>query len=981
MTVKITTDILESYLQCRYKGHLKLVGERGTPSDYEQLMKVSREHVQRAARKNLLARYEGSEPLRNTTLKPAVLKQGISLILDSIVDNNELSVRVDALQRVPGPSRLGDFHYLPLLFHEAEHPSQKQRSLLELCGLILAPLQGREPDAGILIHGQGCEVNKIKLNLHNGQSRRMLKEIRSINSGAPPRLVLNRHCQICEFRERCYTEALAKDDLSLLRGMSQKEITKHHKRGIFTVTQLSCTFRPRKRRKQAQQKPQPHQAALQALGIREQKTHVYGTPELPTCATRIYFDLEGDPDRRFVYLLGMIVQIGESEDRYSFWADTRGEEPRLYQQFLDVVGRYDDFRLYSYGSYEAAFLRRMLKHTNKPEHGEQLLARLVNVLSIVYAHVYFPTYSNSLKDIARYLNFSWTEADASGIQSIVWRRKWERTRSSVLKEKLTTYNMEDCAALKKVTEFLFAICPSHPSANGGQITDHEGRKISRVEDIDPQWSRREWGTADFTIPDFEIINNCAYFDYQQDRVYIRTSKPLNRSRTHRLNKKGKKNLKANRFVEISSQTCRFCGGTELVRRQDGRLARLSYDLRISRSGIRRWITRFTTTWHWCMQCKKRFLPREYLNLDEHFHPLKSWAMYEHVAHRTSFSNIAEKISQYFGLPAHESDVSNFKQLLARYYAETYQQNLAKIVAGALIHADETEVHLKQVGKGYVWIFTNLEEVVFMYRKSRKGDFLHDLLKNFRGVLVSDFYRPYDALACEQQKCLIHLIRDFNHDIRSNLWDEELKALASDFGRLLRLIVATIDQYGLKQRHLNKHRRDVDSFYRTVSKRVYRSDVAEGYRKRLVTYQDKLFTFLCHDGVPWNNNNAEHAVKRFADYREIVDGQFTEVGLNRYLVLLSLYVTCKYKGISFLQFLLSREKDIDVFRQSGGRRRVQPTIELIPDGYKYGRRSRRRDWDQIPQQPFTDMKVELNTSEVRQVLAEKKLSLKRLTQKS
>src|SRR5205807_4441379 len=68
----------------------------------------------------------------------------------------------------------------------------------------------------------------------------------------------------------------------------------------------------------------------------------------------------------------------------------------------------------------------------------------------------------------------------------------------------------------------------------------------------------------------------------------------------------------------------------------------------------------------------------------------------------------------------------------------------------------------------------------------------------------------------------------------------------------------------------------------------------------------------HDGVPWNNNNAEHAVKRFAYYREVADGQFTEAGLHDYLVLLSLYLSCRYKEVSFLQFLLSQEKDIDAY---------------------------------------------------------------------
>src|ERR1700722_2620354 len=72
-----------------------------------------------------------------------------------------------------------------------------------------------------------------------------------------------------------------------------------------------------------------------------------------------------------------------------------------------------------------------------------------------------------------------------------------------------------------------------------------------------------------------------------------------------------------------------------------------------------------------------------------------------------------------------------------------------------------------------------------YRKlSREGAFLKKFLKGFTGVLISDFYAAYDSLNCPQQKCLVHLIRDFNDDIHANPWDEELKSLAGDFGNLL-----------------------------------------------------------------------------------------------------------------------------------------------------------------------------------------------------
>ena len=117
------------------------------------------------------------------------------------------------------------------------------------------------------------------------------------------------------------------------------------------------------------------------------------------------------------------------------------------------------------------------------------------------------------------------------------------------------------------------------------------------------------------------------------------------------------------------------------------------------------------------------------------------------------------------------------------------------------------------------------------------------------------------------------------------------------------------------------------------------------------YQDKLFTFLHYDGVPWNNNNAEHALKRFAYYREIADGQFSEAGLQEYLVLLSLYVTCKYKGLSFLQFLLSKEKDIDVCWAKSGQGPSRPAVELVPEGFTFSRRKRPLDWDHVQQQPY------------------------------
>src|SRR5262249_35698344 len=153
----------------------------------------------------------------------------------------------------------------------------------------------------------------------------------------------------------------------------------------------------------------------------------------------------------------------------------------------------------------------------------------------------------------------------------------------------------------------------------------------------------------------------------------------------------------------------------------------------------------------------------------------------------------------------------------------------------------------------------LDEVIYLYRPTRDGGFLYEYLEGFRGVLVSDFYTAYDSLPCAQQKCLVHLIRDFNHDILASPFDEELRALAAEFGHLLREAVTPIDGHGLSQGHLSRHRRDADRFFEAIASRSYRSEAARTYQERLEKYQGKLFTFLEHDRVPWNNSNAEHAI--------------------------------------------------------------------------------------------------------------------------
>jgi len=174
--------------------------------------------------------------------------------------------------------------------------------------------------------------------------------------------------------------------------------------------------------------------------------------------------------------------------------------------------------------------------------------------------------------------------------------------------------------------------------------------------------------------------------------------------------------------------------------------------------------------------------------------------------------------------------------------------------------------------------------------------------------------------CPQQKCLIHLMRDMNDDLHKQPFNTEFKELVQAFAGLLRPMIETIDRFGLKAYFLRKHKSYLEQFYTDLRRRDYQSEVALKYKKRFEKNRDKLFTFLDYDNVPWNNNNAEHAVKAFVRLRDVIKGSSSEKGIRDYLILLSISETCKYKGVEFLQFLRSGEKDVDAFVRSRSKKR-------------------------------------------------------------
>jgi predicted RecB family nuclease len=126
---------------------------------------------------------------------------------------------------------------------------------------------------GRIIHGDTHATLKVKTSELMKELRKLIRKIDAIiSSPAPPDLVLKRHCGECEFQAQCRQRAIEKDDLSLLAGMTEKERKKFNSKGIFTATQLSYTFRPRRRPRRLAAKREKYHHSLKALSIRDKKS-------------------------------------------------------------------------------------------------------------------------------------------------------------------------------------------------------------------------------------------------------------------------------------------------------------------------------------------------------------------------------------------------------------------------------------------------------------------------------------------------------------------------------------------------------------------------------------------------------------------------------------------------------------------------------------------------------------------------------------
>jgi predicted RecB family nuclease len=346
----ISPELVAAYWLCQRKAFLFLLGEvGGPPHEYLALLDgyasmSLKNYLDSLAADGLNIRpYGNQEDLHNA-----------DVITSYTFKTDDMKVKVDALVQIQHGPLKARGHFVPHMVVGTQAITTDQKVRLAAIGNALAKTLNYRRVNGAVVNavGEVSHIQLTKLSTHLRPIIDALKPWKTNIPSRPPPIILNDHCRICPFREACLDQAEKEDNLTLLDHMTLKVMRKYHKKGIFTVDQLSYLFKPRRQRRKRSYVPTRFNLELQALALRTGKIYIHQPPSIPVHPTELFLDVEGIPDHGTYYLIGLIVSAPGRVERHSLWADSPEDERNIYAALLRIAKGYPDAPIYHYGSYE-----------------------------------------------------------------------------------------------------------------------------------------------------------------------------------------------------------------------------------------------------------------------------------------------------------------------------------------------------------------------------------------------------------------------------------------------------------------------------------------------------------------------------------------------------------------------------------------------------------------------------------------------------
>ncbi len=286
-----------------------------------------------------------------------------------------------------------------------------------------------------------------------------------------------------------------------------------------------------------------------------------------------------------------------------------------------------------------------------------------------------------------------------------------------------------------------------------------------------------------------------------------------------------------------------------------------------------------------------------------------------------------------GIHIARSSLTNFIHRTASLLAPIYEAQLQSILSSKVLAMDETPIKAgrkkrspPQRGKmktGYFWpLYGDRDEIAFSFANTRGKIVVEELLKNYRGILLTDGYDVYERYAERVNRiihalCWVHSRRYFD---KAEAADPTRAGEALDRISKLYEIEAKIKSKDPPPENVLAQRAElskpiVDSFFKwlrtTLETEVLLPTnpftIAARYA---LAREDGLRVFLEYPDVQLDTNHLERAIRVIALGRKNFLFCWTELGAEYVGIIQSLLSTCRVQGIDPYTYLVDVLQRLD-----------------------------------------------------------------------
>lgn len=389
------------------------------------------------------------------------MRKGAEFIYQGTLVHGRWAGRPDILEKRPGKSIFGDWYYVVLDIKSTNALEKYQKLQLAFYNEILGAIQGYKPkEAGIY------NLNKERIYFEVESVAEDLKDVVSklevvIFKKAKPSLVLRKDCyDKGVWGELCQRSAEESQDISLLYNVNVQRLDTLRTLGIQTVTDAAeldplalvgsapgLTLHSLETIK------------LQAQSLKEHSVIIRKSVELPSAELEIHFDIESSPPHGVDYLYGCLMRWPDGREEYRSFisrSESKEAEGEMWRQFLDWLTTLPlDYVVYHYSPYEIGRLNLLSNRHCSSHWLDFFRSRMVDLAVFTKHNVTFPLYFYGLKNVAKFLGFSWRgDVVKSGGESVDQFARFLETGDESVLQAIVDYNEDDVRATAHLKDWL-----------------------------------------------------------------------------------------------------------------------------------------------------------------------------------------------------------------------------------------------------------------------------------------------------------------------------------------------------------------------------------------------------------------------------------------------------------------------------------------------------------------------------------------------